>query len=189
MCSHLSFNCLLHRPTSSICHLVGKTLWGSSDILVFFSPLFWSKPSIFSFMTLPILISPPPSNGPWLLMDLACLIGSWPTGTSTTLLVAKVSLADLKGVPFLPYPLNGPLLETKSKTSVKKTDLPSLREMVLEEHCCYERRVEGFLNSYLFGQELHSETEMNLGLSFPDPGCPSHHLALWQNSDGKYHWF
>lgn len=116
VCSHPSFNCLLlHRPASSVCHLVGKTLWGAFDILVPFSSLFWSKPSIFSFMTLPILISPPLSNDPWLLMDLACLIGSRPTGTSTTVLVAKVGLADLKGAPFLPYPPNGPLPETKSK--------------------------------------------------------------------------
>lgn len=82
---------------------------------VFFSSLLVKRDHIFSFMTLPILISPPPPSGPWLLMDLACLIVSRPTGTSTTLLVAKVGLADLKGVPFLPYPPNGPLPETRSK--------------------------------------------------------------------------
>lgn len=121
MCSHLSFNCLfLHKPTSSICHLAGKKVWGSFDILVSFSPLFGQSHLFFSFMTLCLFVFwhlPPPSNCPIahgfglpvrkltycdIHYTLGCQGGvGWP--------------GRLKGVPLLSYPPSGPFLKPSQK--------------------------------------------------------------------------
>lgn len=103
------------------------------------------------------------------------------------LLVAKVGLADLAGSRGSPSSLTH--LVTPSWNQVRKTDLPSLREMEQKSPAALSEQHQdfsGFLSALPGAVQWDRE---DLGVSFPGLGCPAHHPGLCQTSDGKYHWF